>query len=399
MKDPEASSSAAGYGYQYQRALYRIFSAPHSDTRFGIETADDVEEISQTGAGTRRISEQAKLVVRSRRNPLQDSSSNLWKTLRIWLEGLKAARLIHDELEFVIVTNKVVKEDSLVKLLSAAESDSEAEHAIVALRAQADVMTGKTGIIASEVVAFSDPDLAFVIKRMHIADGETSTQLKERTLVALHLPEDVVASREAIYEGLLGFLFGLCQDQWTSQKPFWTSAQPFFNKRQSLVDVFRDEPWEPLPLEETGFQGWMEKTHPDDMLFVAQLGKLDMPEDMLLDQIGYFWGAYSERVRLLDNGRVQLSDFDNAEKILKDRWTSIGSAHRMISKKRLEHFDVLDYTHILTETLFPKTFPVQVGRMKSTAAYLFSGIYHRMVNGEETKHPMHWHRDPKSDDQ
>ena len=129
------------------------------------------------------------------------------------------------------------------------------------------------------------------------------------------------------------------------------------------------------------------------MLFIGQLNKLSMPNDLLMEQFSFFCAAYSERIRLLDSGRVLLGDFDSAERMLSDRWRSIGSSHRLTTSKSLNQFDIQDYNAVLAKTLFPATFPMKVGRMNSSAQYLFSGTYHRMVNGVETKSPIHWHRD------
>ncbi|MCK9702116.1 hypothetical protein LT709_11555 [Pseudomonas syringae pv. syringae] len=56
-----ASASAAGYAYQFERALYRIFTVKHRFARIGIETGDDLEEISYVKDGKKRILEQDKL--------------------------------------------------------------------------------------------------------------------------------------------------------------------------------------------------------------------------------------------------------------------------------------------------------------------------------------------------
>lgn len=393
MKDPDASPSAAGYGYQYERALFRIFTAPNVQTRFGIETADDVEEVSQGPTGTRRVSEQAKLTVQPRKNPLQDSSKNLWKTLRIWLNGLAAARLEHEELQFLLVTNRILKKGTLAMKLSDASSQQEVAEAVAALRTHAGGMTGKPGEIAQDVVAYSDEALTFLIEHMHIEDGQLNAQMKQRVIASLHLPEDAIASSETIYQGLVGLLFDQCQTTWKERNPFWTTAQPYYNQRQALVDAFMNGPWEPLPFEKTEFAEWAQKIDPADMLFVEQLNKLNMPKDLLMQQFGFFCAAYSERIRLLDSGRVLLNDFDAAERTLSDRWGSINSHHRLTNMKSLDQFCVADYHAIMVRTLFPETFPMKVGRVSSTAPYLFSGTYHRMANGDETHSPIHWHRE------
>lgn len=400
MKDPDASASAAGYGYQYERALYRIFTAPNVQTRFGIETADDVEEISQSSIGTRRVSEQAKLSVQPRKNPLQDSSKNLWKTLRIWLNGLAAARQEHDELEYLLVTNRILKKGTLAMQLSEATSIQEVAQAVVALRNHATGMAGKAGEIAREVASFSDVDLEFLVEHMRVEDGQFNAQMKQRIIASLHLPEDALESSDSIYYGLVGFLFNQCQEAWVARDPFWTSVQPYYNQLQGLVNAFMNGPWEPLPFEKTEFSEWAQKIDPADMLFMGQLKKLSLPNDMLMEQFSFFCAAYSERIRILDSGRVLLGDFDSAESQLSDRWRSIGSSHRLTTNKSLAQFDIQDYNAVLAKVLFPETFPMKVGRMNSSAQYLFSGTYHRMVNCVDTRSPIHWHRnDSEAEDE
>jgi hypothetical protein len=224
--------------------------------------------------------------------------------------------------------------------------------------------------------------------------------MKQRVIASLHLPEDAVANAEDIYFGLAGFLFDSCQENWVAAKPFWTTAQPYYNKRQTLVEAFMQGPWEPLPFEKTEFAQWAEKIDPADMLFVEQLNKINMPKDLLMQQFSFFCAAYSERIRLLDSGRVLLNDFDSAERVLGDRWGSINSRHRLANLKAVEQFDIADYNAVMVSTLFPDSFSMKVGRVTSTAQYLFSGTYHRMANGDGTCSPIHWHREePASEDE
>lgn len=395
MRNSDASASAAGYGYQYERALHRIFNAPNAETRFGIETADDVEEISATALGSRRVAEQAKLTVQPRKNPLQDSSKNLWNTLLIWLDGMRQARQEHQDLEYLLVTNRVLKADTLVMRLSEASSEQEVAVVVDDLCSRAKAMTGKVGKIAKQVASYSEADLAFLVMHMRVEDGQFNAQIKERVIQSLRLPEEVLAHSDAIYNGLIGMLFSQCQEAWKKQTQFWTTAQPFYNQLQAQITAFQNGVWEPLPLEETQFLEWAQQIDPADMLFMAQLGKLSVPDDMLMEQFGFFCGAYSERIRLLNSGRVLPGDFDGAERVLQDRWKSIGSARRLETKKALHQFDSADYNAVLAKTLFPETFPMKVGRLSSSAQYFFSGTYHRMVNGVETLSPIHWHQEVK----
>ena len=51
MVTTEASSKIAGYNFQFQRALYRLFSSESAETTVGIETDDDVVEITRDANG------------------------------------------------------------------------------------------------------------------------------------------------------------------------------------------------------------------------------------------------------------------------------------------------------------------------------------------------------------
>lgn len=185
-------------------------------------------------------------------------------------------------------------------------------------------------------------------------------------LNSIHLPADTLASSDSIYYGLVGLLFDQCQEAWEGRKPFWTSAQPYYNQQQALVNAFMNGPWDPLSFEKTEFSEWAQKIDPADMLLMGELNKLNMPNDLLMEQFSFFCAAYLERIRLLNSGRVLLDDLDSAERVLSDRWRSIRSAHRLTASKSLDQLNIPDYNAVMAKSLFPETFPMKVGRMKST---------------------------------
>jgi len=392
MKEPSASASMAGYGYQYERALYRIFNAPNAASRLGIETADDVEEISDTALGTKRVAEQAKLTVKKRRTTLGNSSSNLWKTLRIWLKGLDKAREQYDHLVFILVTNQSIRKNSLAKKLSAAKSTDEVAEALCALQSQALKMSGKNKLIANDVLSYSDYDLAFLISRTLVEDNSDGDFLFKKTVDAFRLPEEALIFRKEIYQAMLGFLFKLCQDHWLNGKEFWTTAQVFYDHLHSLINNYSNLTIEPLPLEETGFEEFLKSFQLNEMPFAKQLAILEIPHDMFLKELDHYCGAYSERIRLLKSGKVLNSDFDKAERELQDRWASIGDDLRLKLRKALSQLEIPDYYEIMRLTLHPQSFNLTIGRVKSAARYLHNGIYHQMANGDNTKSPIYWHR-------
>ncbi len=79
--------------------------------------------------------------------------------------------------------------------------------------------------------------------------------------------------------------------------------------------------------------------------------------------------------------------------MLSDRWEAINDRHQLDNMTSLDDYGTADYRSVMTKTLFPETFPMKVGRVNSTAQYLFSGTYHRMANADGTQSPIHWHRE------
>lgn len=392
-----ASASAAGFGYQYERALHRIFHSTHTETRFGIETADDIEEHIPLPAGTKAIWEQDKLTT-GENHSLQDSSKNVWNTLRNWLKGLASAKSEFTSLEFVLVTNRTIPDGTLVSTLSKATSPATVAEAVKALRQHASTMSGAVAKIATEVTDFSDEDLAFVIARFYVADAMDDETLKEAIYAALHFPDGLEHCHEAIYQSLLGQLFAECQTAWKKGIPFWTTSKPFFTRKHLLFDRFFEEAWKPLTQEQTNFAQLVEQYGTLGLPFIDQLKKINIPQRPIQTELNHYWAAYSERTRLLKANRILPSDLNEVESELSDRWKANCDAHCIRSGKEPEDFGEDDFKAIYLQTSTPQSFSLDIGRVRSNFRYLFMGTYHHQANGVDTDHPIHWHKAMESEE-
>lgn len=139
-----AAPTIVAFTFQFERALYSLFSGHGKRTLVGIETLDDVAELTWNANGTvaARLEQDAN-TVQSTGHPFQDSSYKLWHTLRVWLSHVKALREQYAEVRFCLVTNASVPENALARVLSDAKTDAELTAAVSALRAQAQVIVVK----------------------------------------------------------------------------------------------------------------------------------------------------------------------------------------------------------------------------------------------------------------
>ncbi|MHA5498407.1 ABC-three component system protein [Pseudomonas aeruginosa] len=396
-RNTSASASAAGYCYQFVRALHRIFRSASPQTRFGIETADDVEELVPTKSGVIQISEQDKLTTGSK-NPLQDSSKNLWNTLRNWLDVLDQARQKHAHLQFVIVTNKPIVEGSLADKLSKAQTKEAIAEAIYLLRNQASSMSGATAEIAAKVVEYGDEDLEFLIENLTVVDAVEVAELKQSVIAALQLPEGVEEHHERIYLGLLGYLIQSCLDVWSEGGRYWTTAETFFTRKHALLLNLQQKPLQPLSQDETEHEAFARMRAGMALPFLEQLRSLDIHDWYINEELGHFWAAYSERTRLLKSGGVLLDDFESAEEKLCSRWQSISTARGLAVNKPPSELVKEDLREIYKNTSNPESFDMKIGRVQSSQRYLYMGTYHFMANADGAKHPIYWHKQKDSED-
>lgn len=390
MDNTEASASIAGFGYQFERALYRIFHSNHQGALFGIETADDVEEVIPTATGTISIQEQDKLTLAAK-NPLQDSSRNLWNTFKNWLDKLEQSQWNHQELLFLLVTNGSVSQGSLAHRLSTASSPESVAAVICHLRTQALTMTGAVGEIAAKVTAFDDESLAYVITRFELIHRLESESITEAMYTALQLPDGLDDHKKIILDSLSGHLFNAALDSWRRKQPFWTTSQPYFNLKQILFDRFLGEAWTPRKLEDTGYQALIELNAELQLPFIAQLKELGIMERSIEKELGHYWGGYAERSRLLLKGKILPEHFDDLEEMLRERWDNLREVHSNEAEIPFEDFCKADHKKIYLATISPENFKIEIGRLKSNHRYLYLGTYHHQVNDDGTNHPVHWH--------
>ena len=96
-----APSSAAGFDFQFQRALLELVYAKNGDV-VGIETLDDVAAVGADGTQTL---EQDKFTTNDAGSVYGDKTHNLLNTLSTWLKAALSGELDCAKTKFRLVTN------------------------------------------------------------------------------------------------------------------------------------------------------------------------------------------------------------------------------------------------------------------------------------------------------
>ncbi|TCG08688.1 hypothetical protein BZM27_10500 [Paraburkholderia steynii] len=389
-----ATSTIVAFTFQFERTLFKLFSSETLDKRVGMETLDDVAELTTNADGTITAKlEQDAHTVQSFGHPFQDSSRKLWHTLRVWLSHLDRLKAYSDT-EFCLVTNSNVPKKTLVRLLSEATSDHAVKEAVALLRQQADEVC-KTEESAAKVEAefvkkYDDADLSYLIKRLNLLDeGGTKSgePPREATIQRFVLPSELVEQGEEIYQRLLGFAVDRCQKAWKKKEAVWFSPQKFRDLFHEEVARRSLRKYLDRPMVSTGFQAYVESGGRDHF-FLKQLTRLGLSRRLIDNQLDKYWTFYIERVRLEDDG-VSPVDWSTREDLLHQRWQDcLDNAELELENPTPEALGKLTLNKTLDEN-----YKAPLGIYGTQYSYFTHGHYHHLANEPTGKHFVYWHPD------
>lgn len=211
-----APGPMGGYLFQPERALYWLACSERNSV-IGIETEDD---IVRKAAGSIDIYEQDKHSISQKGYPLGDHSTDLWKTLSIWLKAVKEETIDLSKAELHLVTNRFVPDSLLVVQLSQSKDEESIASCLANLRNCGLGVPESVKRYAGEVLSYSDQEIGNLIRKFRFFDGRDATSgsnLKENIISYLHIPEGLPSDQ--IVHSLLGWIHDTALDYWRAGEP------------------------------------------------------------------------------------------------------------------------------------------------------------------------------------
>lgn len=396
----DASTKISGYIFQFQRALYRLFSSEASQTTVGIETDDDVVEIKLSADGSVEIIfEQDKHSVQDVGHPYQDSSKNLWHSIHIWLDSLKTMRSKYEKISYCLVTNRAVTDRAFAKKLSAASTKAEIDDCVDDIRRRANEAKEGAGKSIKAVASFSDDDLYFVIENLKLMDEfatSSGNAAKDATIQLFQLPPDLTDKAEGIYSALIGLLVDTCHETWLKKKQVWIDKSSFTKRLHQEISSLQTAKHLEQPLTKTAYEEYL-NGHRGEHIFLLQLKHLGAPEKMCKLALSHYWGFYAERVRLQTEGDVLPSAWDGRNDQLYQRWQMTANNCQLAARVGASDDELA--RAIVAETL-NGSYTAKLGLHDTSNPYFTSGNYHDLANQPEHEFFVQWHPsfNPKKDD-
>lgn len=309
-----AAGSMTGYLFQCRYALLDALRRMRREVDFQVyfETLDDVV-FEQQGKATELL--QTKHHIK-RSADLTGASVDLWKTLRIWCEGI-AAGSIRSDSRFMLVTTSSAADDSVVSLLRYGDGRS-VSAALDRLRSISVTSSNKTN--ASAYAAFRALTMkqqSQLLESVYVIDAvhkltSLNTDLRQEVFHAVDRQ-----LLDAFLTRLEGWWFRRIIKHLVKERNIPVLSVELIDEMSNLRDQLREDN---LPIDDEIEQMKFDATGYQDRVFVHQLHLIQISNERIVRAIRDYYRAFVQRSIWVRDELIGVGDLERYEERLKDTW-------------------------------------------------------------------------------
>jgi hypothetical protein len=382
MTQFSAGAQALGYIYQARYALYLILTKNEDKQGVAMESLDDIVLDTE---GTPQELLQLKHHINNKAN-LTDTSSDLWKTLRVWSTYVKEEKIDLSKITLTLITTATVSEVSATSFLRNDEhrNHKNAHEKIVEV---AKNSKSKDKIMQDCFKAFldlSNENQIELLDSIYIIDNspdilDVEKQIKRELRLSVR-PKHL----ELLCERLEGWWFGLVI---SSLRKGFENPITLFEVKNKISDLAEQFKQDALPID------FYKLEVPDDFdgesrIFVHQLREIVAKDRRIEKAISDYYRAFEQRSRWIREELIFAEELEEYEERLVDEWERY--------KDRLEDEEKFDFAQEEECRKFGmKVFghidsnvDVRI-RQNVSESYVMRGSYHILADKEQPE--VYWH--------
>lgn len=305
-----APGQMLGYLYQVRFALNLLMESDEPNYQISLEKFDDIA-FDRDGTPIQLIQAKHHTTPAS----LTDSSTDLWRTLKVWLDTITNDVSLLNHTDFVIITTATAPEDSAAKLIQ----QRNYHDALEKLKKIANVSQNQAN--SPYYVKFNNTDssiLLGLIKRIKIISS-TSNIVDVEKNIQKHIrfsckPEHIALATEHIE----GWWFQECIKALCSADPVITTQRHIQAKIYEITRQYGDDN---LPIEFWDLNEVEEaELAPKDRIFLEQLRLIQYHSRTFRIALQDYYKASMQRSSWLRKGLVYANELDTYERQLMDSW-------------------------------------------------------------------------------
>lgn len=314
MSNHQASEQMIGYLYQVRFALALLLDDDNPNSQISIEKFDDIA-FSQDGEPRQLI--QLKHHVQKHGN-LSDSSTDLWRTLKVWIDTIKKSPEILNEAKFLIITTAIAPDNTASSYLK----DNEIRDANIAyqkLKVVSDKSENKEH--KKYYDAFSGMEESIMKKLLsqtYIIDKASKITDVEKTFRKQIRYSCVPKYEDPICQRLEGWWYKKAIEALCSDEPIFVTQSQV---RTLIVSISQEYTEENLPIDIFDIEDFQESDlGADEKVFYEQLKLISIGNRRMQMALRDYYRAFRQRANWIRNDLLYINELEKYEERLIDEW-------------------------------------------------------------------------------
>lgn len=314
MSNHQASEQMIGYLYQVRFSLALLLDDDNPNSQISIEKFDDIA-FSQDGEPRQLI--QLKHHVQKHGN-LSDSSTDLWRTLKVWIDTIKKSPEILNEAKFLIITTAIAPDNTASSYLK----DNEIRDVNIAyqkLKVVSDKSENKEH--KKYYDAFSGMEESIMKKLLsqtYIIDKASKITDVEKTFRKQIRYSCVPKYEDPICQRLEGWWYKKAIEALCSDKPIFVTQSQV---RTLIVSISQEYTDENLPIDIFDIEDFQEgDLGTDEKVFYEQLKLISIGNRRMQMALRDYYRAFRQRANWIRNDLLYINELEKYEERLIDEW-------------------------------------------------------------------------------
>lgn len=377
----QATEQMVGYIYQVRYALKLLLKSPDEFAQISIEKFDDISFHKDDNP---EVLIQLKHHVKNH-GDLTDSSTDLWRTIKVWVDAVIDVPNIVDKTKFLIITTAIAPEGTAAYYLKDADYRDE-DVAYTRLSSVCETSENKAHKgFYSAFLQLGEDNAKKLLKNMIVIDNacnivDVENEIRTEIRYAC-LPKYEVM----IFERLEGWWFKKAIDALCSEQPVFISQNQV---RSFIVGTAQEYAPDNLPIDTFSIDEIdVEAISTEDRIFYEQLKLIGLGSKRIQICLRDYYRAFQQRANWIRNDLLYLNEMDKYEENLVDEWEH---AFYAIQDKAEEYGDELSESdkRVMGKDLLSNIEEKDIRiRPKCSDAFVMRGTYHMLSN----KLKVGWH--------
>ena len=314
MPNHQASEQMLGYLYQVRYALALLLENDNSDCQISIEKFDDVA-FSKDDIPIQLI--QLKHHIQHQGN-LADASTDMWRTIKVWLDAISETPDILDGTNFLIITTATAPIDSAAVLLKK-DSNRNPDTAYQKLKTVCFSSVNQAHQRYYDAFREAGEDtVKQLIRQIYIIDCASNIIDVEKDILKHIRYSCIPKHQKMIYERLEGWWFKKAIDALCCDTPVFVNQNQV---RSFIVSVSQEYADDNLPIDILDIDDLQESNFSaNEKIFHEQLKLICLGNHRMQLALRDYYRAFRQRASWVRNDLLYVNELGQYEQRLIDEW-------------------------------------------------------------------------------